>query len=153
MKIQTAYSLHNGEGEWRKRELLEWVSELFNAPGIIVAPGSTGKIRDYIRDGLQQAGWAHSVRIEPTFDLTVTGIYRDLAFQIQTGNVSRAMYDLIKMEYLYRKNKIEATALAVPTKSAAEIIGSNIANVDRLWSEIQLFDRIITVPILLLAFE
>jgi len=63
------------------------------------------------------------------------------------------MYDLIKMEYLYRKNKIEATALAVPTKSAAEIIGSNIANVDRLWSEIQLFDRIITVPILLLAFE
>jgi len=153
MKFDAAYSLHNGDAEWRKRELFEWLSDLFNVPGLLVEPGSTGKIRDHIRSELQQAGWAHSVRIEPTFDLTVTGTYRDLGFQIQTGNVSRAIYDLMKLEYLYRKDKIEAAALAVPTKSAADIIGSNIANVDRLWGEIQLFDRIITVPLLLLAFE
>jgi hypothetical protein len=153
MKFEAAYSLHNGDAEWRKRELFEWLTEIFNAPGLIVGAGSTGKIRDHIRNELQQAGWAHSVRIEPTFDLTVTGTYRDLGFQIQTGNVSRAIYDLMKLEYLYRKKKIEAAVLAVPTKMAADSIGSNIANVDRLWGEVQLFDRIITVPLLLLAFE
>ncbi|MEI9886319.1 MAG: hypothetical protein WDN08_07410 [Rhizomicrobium sp.] len=153
MKFDAAYSLHNGDAEWRKRDLFEWLTDMFNVPGLIVEAGSTAKIRDHVRSELQKAGWAHSVRIEPTFDLTITGTYRDLGFQIQTGNVSRAIYDLTKLEYLYQKKKIEAAALAVPTKAAADIIGSNVANVNRLWGEIQLFDRIINVPLLLLAFE
>jgi hypothetical protein len=93
------------------------------------------------------------VRIAQNFDLTVTGRYRDLAFQIQTGNISRAMYDLLKLQYLYLQEKIEAAALAVPTKTASALIASNVANVDRVWSEVQLFDRVITFPLLIIGFE
>jgi hypothetical protein len=80
-------------------------------------------------------------------------MFRDLAFQIQTGNVSRAFYDLLKMQYLYMQKKIEAAALAVPTKDAANLIASNVAHSERVWGELQLFDRIITVPTLIIAFE
>ena|ERR1043165_8846115 len=153
MRFVEAFSLHNGETEWQRRELYEWLTDLFEAPSILIEPGSTGRIRAHLHDELSNAGCSHNVRIDPNFDLTVTGIYRDLAFQVQTGNISRAMYDLIKLQYLWTQKKIEAAALAVPTKTAADIIGSNVANVDRLWGEVRLFDRIVTVPLLLISFE
>ena len=77
----------------------------------------------------------------------------DLAFQLQTGNMSRAPYDLLKLQYLFQSGKIEAAALALPTKEAAKEIGDNIANAERVIKELQLFDRVITVPILVVAFE
>lgn len=153
MNFVEAFSLHNGDVEWKRRELDEWLTDLFEAPSITIEQGCTGRIRAHLSDELTTAGWAHDVRIDPGFDLTVTGTYRDMAFQIQTGNISRAMYDLWKLQYLYSQKKIAVAALAVPTRDAAAIIGSNIAQVDRIWRELQLFDRIITLPLLLVSFE
>jgi hypothetical protein len=62
-------------------------------------------------------------------------------------------YDLLKLQYLFNRNKIEAAALAVPTRGGAQRLGSNIANYERLCSELQLYDRVITVPILVLAYD
>jgi hypothetical protein len=153
MRFVEAFSLHNGDVEWKRRELDEWLTDIFEAPSIIIEAGSTGRIRTHIREELTNAGWSYDVRIDPSFDLTVTGMYRDMAFQIQTGNISRAMYDLWKLQYLYSQTKIAVAALAVPTRNAAGLIGSNIAQVDRIWREVQLFDRIITLPLLLVSFE
>jgi hypothetical protein len=153
MRFAGAYSLHSGDAEWQRRELYEWLTDLFEAPAIEIEAGCTGRIRGHLRDELTNAGWSYSVRVDPDFDLTVTGRYRDLAFQVQTGNISRAMYDLLKMEYLYKQKKIECAALALPTKAAAGLIASNVAHADRVWGELVLFDRIITVPLLLVSFE
>ncbi|OXE35694.1 MAG: restriction endonuclease [Phenylobacterium zucineum] len=153
MKFAGAYSLHNGDAEWERRELSDWLTDLFEAPNIAIEPGCTGQIRNHLRDELTNAGWSYNVRIDPRFDLTVTGMSHDLAFQIQTGNISRAMYDLLKLQYLWTQKKIEAAALAVPTKDAAAIIGSNVSQVDRVWGELQMFDRIVTMPLLVVAFE
>lgn len=153
MKFAGAYSLHNGQVEWEKRELDEWLTDLFEAPNIPIGAGCTGRIREHLQDELTKSGWSHAVRVDQHYDLTVTGRYRDLAFQIQTGNISRAMYDLLKLQYLYVQGKIEAAALAVPTKAGAAVIASNVANVERVWGEVQLFDRIITVPLLIVGFE
>jgi hypothetical protein len=77
----------------------------------------------------------------------------DLAFQLQTGNMSRAPYDLLKLQYLFQSKKIQAAGIALPTREAAKIIGDNIANAERVIKELELFDRVITVPILVVAFE
>jgi len=153
MKFAGAYSLHNGQAEWERRDLSDWLTDLFEAPGIPIGAKCTGRIREHLAAELVANGWAHNVRIDPHFDLTVTGRYRDLAFQVQTGNISRAIYDLMKFQYLYLQGKIEAAALAVPTKAAAVSIASNVANVERVWSEVQLYDRIITFPLLIIGFE
>jgi hypothetical protein len=153
MRFVEAYSLHHGDVEWQRRELDEWLTDLFEAPSITIGPGCTGSIRTHLRDELTNAGWSYDVRIHPDFDLTVTGMYRDMAFQIQTGNISRAMYDLWKLQYLYSEKKIAVAALAVPTKIAASLIASNVAQADRVWRETQLFDRIISVPLLIVSFE
>lgn len=153
MKLAAAYSLHNGQAEWEKRELSDWLTDLFEAPKIHIGTGCTRRIREHLKCELTAKGWAHNVRIDPNSDLTVTGRYRDLAFQIQTGNISRALYDLMKMQYLYQEHKIQAAALAVPTKAASILIASNVASAERVWGEVQLFDRIITFPLLIVGFE
>lgn len=153
MKFAGAYSLHNGQAEWERRELSDWLTDIFEAPSIAIGAGCTGSIRAHISNELSARGWASQVRIDPSVDLTVTGRHRDLAFQIQTGNISRAIYDLIKLQYLFQQRKIGAAALAVPTKAAGLLIASNVASVERVWNEVQLFDRIITVPLLIIGFE
>ncbi|WDR02379.1 hypothetical protein PSQ19_17470 [Devosia algicola] len=153
MKFAGAYSLHNGQAEWERRELSDWLTDLFEAPSITIGAGCTGKIRAHISNELSSGGWSNQVRIDPNFDLTVTGRHRDLAFQIQTGNISRAIYDLMKLQYLFQQRKIGAAALAVPTKAAGLLIASNVASVERVWNEVQLFDRIITLPLLVVGFE
>lgn len=153
MEFVRCHSNHHGVDEWKRRGLFDWATDLFAVPNIAVNPGCTSTIRSHLKDELTKAGWAYNVRIDSNYDLTVTGMYRDLAFQIQTGNIARAIYDLMKLQYLYHEKKIQTAAIAVPTKEAAALIGSNVAHDERLSGEMVLFDRIITVPLMLIAFE
>jgi hypothetical protein len=153
MEFVRSYSNHHGVAEWKRREMFDWVTDLFAVPNIVVSSGSTSAIRSHLKEELTKSGWAYNVRIDPAFDLTVTGMRRDMAFQIQTGNIARAIYDLMKLQFLYHEKKIQTAAIAVPTKDAAALIGSNVAHDERLSNEMVLFDRIITVPLMLIAFK
>jgi hypothetical protein len=153
MQFVQAYSHHNGHEQWRDRELDEWLTDVFEKPDLHVGPGSTSTIRDHVKYQLAAEGWPYDVRIDQSYDLTIFGVKDDLSFHLQTGNASRAPYDLLKLQHLYAVRKIEAAALALPSRLAANRIGSNIANFERIMSELALFDRTITVPIFLIGFE
>lgn len=154
MNFVEGYSHRHGKIEWEKRELDEWITDVFNAPAIALEAHATNAIRAHVRSELTNQGWSDEVAIAPNFtSVTIFSQKDDLAIQIQTGNVSRVFYDLLKLQYLFTRNKIEAAALAVPTKGGAQKLGSNIANFERLCGELQLYDRVVTVPILVIAFE
>jgi len=153
MRMAWAYSHNNGDAEWTERDLRDWLTDVFEAPAIPLRPGVTHDIREHIRTEFEKEGWAINVRIDADYELTVFAVRDDLAVQVQTGNMSRAPYDLLKLQYLYTAKKIEAAALALPTKAGAQALGSNIAHADRVSAELKLFSRIVTVPILLVAFE
>lgn len=154
MRLAGVYDHNNGAAEWKRRdELDEWLTDIFEAPSIPLRPGVTQDIRQHVRTEFEKEGWAINVRIDPDFDLSVFAVRDDLAFHLQTGNMSRAPYDLLKLQYLHTANKIAAAALALPTKLGATTLGSNIAHADRVANELKLFRHIITVPILLVAFE
>ncbi|WP_171136796.1 restriction endonuclease [Ruegeria sp. HKCCC1038] len=153
MKLNSTYSHHNGVDLWHDRDLYEWATDIFEAPKIKVGEVSTTVIRDHVKSELEADGWAFNVRIDAEVDLSVFARKGDLAFQLQTGNISRYAYDLLKLQHLYAKREIESAILAVPTKEAAIKIGSNIANSERIWNELNIFDRFITLPIMLITFE
>src|SRR5437016_868003 len=154
MNFVEGYSHRNGNIEWEKRELDEWITDVFNAPAITLEPYATNKIRNHVLCELTNEGWSDEVPIAPRVTgITIFSQKDDLAIQIQTGNVSRVFYDLLKLQYLFNRSRIEAAALAVPNRAAAQRLGSNIANFERLCGELQLYDRIITLPILVIAFE
>jgi hypothetical protein len=145
--------LHGAASEWQRREHYHWLTEVFDAPFLRVEAGCTPSIRAHVREQLSNAGWEYKSRIDSGADLWVTGRCRDMALQVQTGNMSRAIYDLVKLQYLYSQGMIEVAALAVPMKAAADRIASNVANCERIWSELVLFEQIFTVPLLLIGFE
>ena len=154
MKFAYTYDDHHSAGsEWERRELKEWLTDVFEAPAIKVEPRCTPYIRSHVESEFLKEGWAPKVKLVQDRGLTVFAAKEDLAFQLQTGNMSRAPYDLLKMEYLYRSDRINAAAIALPTLFAASIMGDNIANAERIVEELALFDRVITVPILVVAFE
>src|SRR5262249_5500522 len=113
----------------------------------------TPDIRKHVASEFEREGWALDVKLDQELGLTVFAMRDDLAFQLQTGNMSRAPYDLLKLQYLYTSQRIQCAALALPTRSGAAEIGDNIANADRLRNELDLFSRVISVPIMLIAFE
>lgn len=154
MKLAFTYDDHHAAGaEWESRELKEWLTDIFEAPAVWIEPGCTWTIRQHVESEFLGGGWALNVDVDQAHRLKVFAEKEELAFQLQTGNVSRAPYDLLKLQYLFQKQRIEAAALAVPTRKAARTMGDNLAYAERVIKEMILFDRVISVPILLVAFE
>jgi hypothetical protein len=153
MKLAWVYDHNNGQAVWARHELDDWLTDTFEAPAIVLQPGVTSEIRRHVRAEFEKEGWAINVKIAPESDLSVFAVKDDLAVHLQTGNMSRAPYDLLKLEYLKTTDRIEAAALALPTRAGALQLGSNIAHAERVRNELSLFRHIITVPILLVAFE
>ena len=108
---------------------------------------------DHVTAEFLNEGWAMEARLDQEANLRVTAMKDDLAFQLQTGNMSRAPYDLLKMQYLCTSGKIQAAAIALPTVKAAKQMGDNLANAERVIRELRLFQKVITVPVLVVAFE
>lgn len=152
MRFEYIHDHHHAAAEWRDRDLYEWITDVFEAPAITIGPGSTNEIRAHISSEFAAEGWALNVKIDQELSNTISAIKGELGFQIQTGNMSRAPYDLLKLQYLFQSKKISTAAFALPTKLAASKIGSNIANFERICKELTIFDRVITVPVLVIAF-
>lgn len=153
MLLYDTYSHHYGANVWKDKNLYEWLKGIFDLQKITIGKDRTTVVRDALKNELEMVGWAFNVRVDSESDINVFAKKNDLIFQLQTGNVSRYAYDLLKIQHLYTKKEISAAALAVPTKKAAQLIGSNITNIDRVQNELQVFSRIITVPMIVLAFE
>lgn len=154
MKLAFTYDEHHSAGpEWERRDLKDWLTDVFEAPAIKIEKRCTPAIREHVENEFLNEGWALGANLDQGLGLKVFAEKDDLAFQLQTGNMSRAPYDLLKMQYLFQAGRIEAAAIALPTKTAARLIGDNIAHAERVIRELELFDRVITVPILVVAFE
>lgn len=153
MKLDHIYDHHNAVSEWERRDLQEWLLDVFEAPSIKVREGCTTEIREYVRREFENKGWAINVKIDQSLGLSVFALKEDMAFHLQTGNISRAAYDLLKLQHLYHSGQIEAAALALPTKECALSLGSNVANSDRIIKELELFNRTITIPIEVISFK
>lgn len=79
----------------RANHLHEWVGRRFH--------------KDYL------FGNCYNVRLAQNTGIKVFAEKDSVAFQLQTGNISRAPYDRLKLQYLYVNARIIAAALARPT--------------------------------------
>jgi hypothetical protein len=153
MKYIENYTHRGGDEILKKKNIYDWVTSIFEIPKISISKGCTTSVREHVRNELLKKGWSGEIQIDPAFDLTVFSIWQNIGFQIQTGNITRAFYDLLKLEYLYKRGKIDCAILAVPSLTASKKIGQNIANFTRVMNELSLFNTVITIPIILISFE
>lgn len=100
---------------------------------------------------LKILGWSDAVRIHEFSKISVTSMKGDTALCFQTGNMGRFYADLLKLETLFRKDRIKAAIYLIPHKSLAKYLGSNIANFERFTEELKIFSVTLTIPMLVLG--
>jgi hypothetical protein len=153
MKLAQIHSHRFGLDAVKAVGLYDEIVSAVEGPRVVVTAKSGAQAKEAVLSRLQKAGWAPDALVAAGFGLDVNAMKSEICLTTQTGNISRAFYDLLKFEALHKAGRAEAAVLVVPTKGAARVIGSNIASFERIRDELQLFRHVVTVPLLLLGFE
>ena len=101
---------------------------------------------------MKQRGWSDNVLLDKVSKISITGEKERCGLCLQTGNVSRIYADLLKLQTLFLQNKIKAGVIILPTVKCAKDYTSNAATYERLNRELNIFDQVITVPLVIIGF-
>ncbi|HAW47637.1 MAG TPA: hypothetical protein DCX34_10420 [Roseovarius sp.] len=153
MEAAETFSHRYGQEVVKARALRDEVLASVSSDEIGMARGHASRINEAIRSRLASSGWALDPRVHTGFNLDVNAIKDRVGLTVQTGNVTRAFYDLLKFQVMHLHDRIDAAVLVVPTHGASRALGSNIANFNRVTKELGLFKHIITVPCWVLGID
>jgi len=130
------------------------ITRALDAPELSVAPGCSRRVKRHVALELGNKGWASPMMVDATLDLEVNFGKDACLLQVQTGNIARAFYDLMKMQSMFEHQRADCAVLVVPTRRAARIIGGNLAQFERVKEELEaaFYDQI-GVPVYLIGFE
>lgn len=151
--MHTYWYFHNAADQEVSEELILEVAEVLNQIKMKLRRGCTKEIRQAVLSELKLLGWSDRVKIRAKYALTLTSMKSSIGLCIQTGNMARLYADLIKLQAQYSDEKLKGAIYVVPTKKAASLMGSNMANYERLASELGLYQSFITIPIAVMGFE
>lgn len=139
---------HCGAVKVIPKVLIDDVEQSIDGCAILPKLRSSTGIRDAIKAGLLTRGWSGEVTLAAGSDITITSARNNVGLCLQTGNMSRMYADLLKLQKLFLDNAIKAGVMIVPSASASRLLGSNIANSDRLGRELEIFRKVIHMPLL-----
>ena len=130
------------------------IESAIDACSISIARGAAPKIREKIVGYLGRHGWSGEFQVEPPSRITIASLKNGVGLCVQTGgNMSRMYADLLKLQKLYMENQVKVGAFILPTSPAARELGDNVANADRLQTELAIFRKVIHMPIAIFSFE
>lgn len=108
-------------------------------------------IRKKIQLDLINNGWSPEVQIDPSSRVSITSRKAETGLCIQTGNVARIYADLLKLQAVYERGLIKGGAIILPTRECARQLASNMANLERLDNELDIFGKVINLPLVLIG--
>jgi hypothetical protein len=108
-------------------------------------------LRDEFLVAMLQAGWSDPVAVQPDVsDITITSKKAGTGLCLQVGgNMSRLYADLLKMQTMYLDSSLSSGAFVLPSREMAKVLGDNLAQADRLIRELQVFRKVITIPLVI----
>lgn len=151
MKI-TVYGHRNGNLVVKK-ELIDSVQGAIESVRLPIHGGNKARIKNEIMNGLHQRGWSEEVQLSPDSGITITSVRDKVGLCFQSGNMARMYADLLKLEALYVRETIYAGIIVLFTHPVATVLGSNMAEFDRLVRELPIFERVISAPIAIIGIE
>lgn len=120
---------------------------------IKIERGKSREIKTHVLDILRRCGWSEEISVSPHSGITITSQKGDVGLCFQTGNMGRMYADLLKLQTLYTAGSIKSGILIVPTRMSAGVLGNNLVNFERLTREMEIFERVITVPLAIIGME
>ncbi len=144
---------HNGGASALSHACVESVREIIRRLTLAKPDRTTNKVRARILDDLHHAGWSDETKLDPSSRITVTSVRESVGMCLQTGNMGRMYADLLKLQLLFSRNKIDGAIIMLYSKATAREMGQNLANFDRLTRELDIFGEVITMPALVCGLE
>lgn len=152
MRFVREHSHNDGIGIISTIQLAE-IKDALHCSDVRVSKGMAGRINGVFRKALESKGWALDPSVHPGYGLSINAMKSRTGLTMQTGNIVRAFYDLMKFEVMFKSSRTAVGVLVLPSKDAATRLGSNVANYARVTSELELFKLVITTPCVVLAFD
>ncbi len=109
--------------------------------------------KKYIMPAIHRRGWSDEYYLDRTSKITITSVKDKTGLCIQTGNMARMYADLLKLQALYTRRVINDGVLILPTASCGRSFGGNVASYERVLRELEIFDRVITMPLVVIGFD
>ena len=134
-------------------DVIKSLSQMIESIEAELSKNTVTIINKAIKNKLAQEGWTGEYRLDPVSKITITSYFSGIGLCLQTGNISRIYADLLKLQTLYVKGKISSGIIIIPEQNAAKELGSNMANADRLIRELPIFNQVITMPMVIIAFD
>lgn len=149
------YVVHSHSGadaafDKKLRQDIEQAIESIDAP---LKRGAASSIRDAFTQALIASGWPGELQLAADSKITITSCKKHTGLCFQTGNMARMYADLLKLQTLYLNGTIACGALLLPSSVVARKIGDNIANATRLERELNIFKKVISLPMLIYSLE
>lgn len=109
--------------------------------------------KKYLMPAIHKKGWSDEYYLDRTSKITITSIKEKTGLCIQTGNMARMYADLLKLQALYSRGTITSGILILATASCGRSFGGNVASYERVIRELAIFDKVITMPLLIIGFD
>jgi hypothetical protein len=111
----------------------------------------SGELKNRLNTEFKLMGWFNSLKVDPNLNWKIQYYYDESAILYYFSNKARASLDLVKIQHLYQLNKIKKSIYIVLCKNEAIEMGDNLANFETLLKETKTFNKIFTLPILLIG--
>ncbi len=137
----------------KKDQSAQTVLDTIRIAKVAPKPKASPLLKAEVLKRLQQQGWSGEVEIDPASSISITSVKNSTGLCFQTGNMARMYADLMKLQTVFAKGVVARGVFIIPTKICADILGSNIANFERLTRELAIFELVITMPLLVVGIE
>jgi len=151
--MDTSFHSHNKGIEVLPKDIVSGVDNVLKEINFIFSEKCARRLRKIVGENLHAKGWSNSTKINQESNISITSMNKGVALCMQTGNMSRFYADLLKLQLLYTKGKAIGAIYIIPTKSAAQKMGSNVANYLRFVAEIEIFKEIISIPVVVIGIK
>lgn len=111
------------------------------------------EIREPIEKILAVNGWSNRIRVVPDYTISISSMCDEVGLCLQFGNMARLYADLLKLQLMYLNGTIKSAIYILPMKKFALELGVNVVNYERLTHELQIFQKIIKVPMVVIGIQ
>ena len=144
---------HNNAGAQLLPDCVDSVTQIIVSTNFAKSERATPNIRKLLLDQLYRSGWSEEAKLDPSSSITITSVRNSVGLCLQTGNMARIYADMLKLQLLFSRDKILGAIFILFSRITAGELGENIANFERLTRELQIFQEVISVPVLVFGLE
>lgn len=134
-------------------EIINEVVQIIKSVDLELGKYKSARLKDAFLSKLRDKNWSSEMRLDEISKISITSVKNYVGLCLQIGNVARTYADMLKLQTLYTNKHIKAGIIIVPVNRASKKLGINIASLERLARELEIFSSTITIPLAVIGFN